>query len=318
MAVRPTVLEKVQIGVESTLGTGVAADKQLLCTSITPRPSSGIVRPFRPVGSKAPTTATRIKEMTEADIEGAIGYNDVVYLLASLLGAPSWGSGVATYMPAAFGADTPKGLTVEVGSAVRAEKFAYGLVTDLSFRFSQEDASLSGRMIGRNLQEGITMTPGPTELAEVPVDPDTVDILVGADVAGLAKITDCISAEFGISNRWGAHMPLDSAFDSYSDHIELAPELSASIVVEHDSVAAGYMADLRAKTLKVMRIKATGPEYTTGQNYEFQITFPFMFADNSRGDQGGMWGSTFNLIPMYDNTFGGWVEFKVKTGGSTL
>src|SRR5690348_11127370 len=90
MAERATVFQTTQLGVESTSarGTVVAAYKRLRCTSIEPTPVVPVT-PYRPMGFKYATTSVKQKEHTEAAIRGVLCYNDLVYLLSSLLCQPA-------------------------------------------------------------------------------------------------------------------------------------------------------------------------------------------------------------------------------------
>ena len=84
MPERATVFQATQLGVESTKGTAVPANKRLLATMFNLSPQIP-VEGFRPMGSKAFTTATRQKEWTEGEIEGVFAFNDIIYLLSGLL-----------------------------------------------------------------------------------------------------------------------------------------------------------------------------------------------------------------------------------------
>jgi hypothetical protein len=272
------------------------------------------VKPYRPAGDKFTTQVLVGKEHTHAKIEGALSYTELTYLLASLIG----GTSVTTFKPDPFEPDTPKTFTVEVGSSAGANKFVYGLVTDLNLRFTREEASCSGAMIGQALQEGITMTASPVNLAKAPVNPKDVDVYVGDAVGSLTKLARCLEAEVGIKSRWSPGFFFDSTAPSFSTHVEKAPEVSTQVVVEHDSVAAGLMSDLRSAKQKFLRIKANGPEYSTGNPYTLQITMPVFILENDRGDHDSLLGSTFNMVPDYESGFGSAIEVILAHGLSGL
>jgi len=84
MGLPATVFQGIQIGVESTAGEAVAANKKLLSTSITPVPKVE-TKPFRAMGNKYASFSTLNKEWAGLNIEGAPTYNEIVYLLSSLL-----------------------------------------------------------------------------------------------------------------------------------------------------------------------------------------------------------------------------------------
>lgn len=316
---RPSVLQGVQVGAESVAGTAVAASKFLGCTDVMLKPKPR-VQTFRSPGSKANTYSTQAKEHTEGSINmPAIGYNDIAYFLASLLQSVAASSQVWTHDLTTFGADTIKTLSIEKGGGSRCEKIAYGVCTGGEFRFTETEASFSGDLFGRTRTESGTPTATPTHIAPVGVSPKDVTVLVGTNVGGLAAITRPLETRFGIKNRHRAAFYLNSDA-SFTEHIEKAPDLSASLVVEHDSVAAGYMADLRASTQRVMRILASGPETATSSGifYTLQITFPFIFAESDPSDVNDDYVSTFRLSPQYDTSFGGPCEVMVTNALSAL
>jgi len=305
MSGRASVYQGVQVGVEATPGEAVAANKRLLCTFIDPKPRVS-VEGYRPQGSKFTTTESLPQnDHTMAAISGKIGYNDIAYLLTSCLCNPS---GAFTFKPEAFGPDTCKTLTVQTGSSVRAEQFTYGAVTALDFEVTRAAVNLTGEMIGQKTEEGATLTASPTALARAVVSPKHVKVYVGDSVGGLTKLSKLLVARFGIKGRHVPGFYVDADEESFTETVEDAPELTSSIVVEHNSVAAGYMADLRTAKQKFLRLHALGPEVSPGLQYEFRVTAPFVFQDNDRGDQDKTYASTFNLIPKFEDGFAGALE----------
>src|SRR5919109_3965922 len=135
MAERATIFQTVQIGVEATPGTAVAANKKLEALSIEPAAQVDIDK-FRPMGNKFPTLTQIGKDWVEAGLSGVASYSDLTYVFSSLLvattvsdlggvpAAKSW-----TFDPDSDGPDTSKTYTVEHGDG-RADKFTYGLVNE--------------------------------------------------------------------------------------------------------------------------------------------------------------------------------------------
>ncbi len=301
---RATVFQNCQIGVEATPGTPVAATAKLIETYINPRPELAI-NAYRPAGSQFATAAVRGKEYTIADIEGALSYTEIGYLLGSLLGKGTAGA----YKPSAFAEDAFDTLTVETGSSGRAEQFAYGVVSALRFRFTKEEASVSGQMFGRTLAENHTITPSLSPVTKATVNPDKVQVLIGESVAALAEVDTFMEAECNIAKRYSPLFTLDADQPSFTGVVPLAPELTAQLVIPHEAEASGYMTALRAASTRFCRIIS---EETVGLvNYKFQVTFPFIFTGNPRGDQDDVYASTFDLAPIYDPTFEGAIEIVV-------
>jgi len=163
MTERASIFQGVQIGVEVTPGTGVAANKRLPSLSIEPSPKVE-TKAFRAMGNKFPSLVIPAKELVNAKLSGPATYDEIVYLLSSLLSysAPVQQGATAAYKwthaPLINQADTIKTFTVEQGGAVRAHKFVHGLVTGLSLEFSPGGVELSGDMIGKALQDNVSMS----------------------------------------------------------------------------------------------------------------------------------------------------------------
>lgn len=307
---RAAVFQKLQVGPEATAGTAVAAGKRLQSTGIVLRPREPQDN-FRAIGDKFVSDATLQKDMSEGTIRGTLSYNDITYLISSIL-LKAAVPGTWTFKPDPFNPDVPQTLTVEVGSSGGAEKFAYGLVTTLDFRFTRTECGVGGSIMGRTLTEGATMTATPANIQKANVDPKSIQILIGNTVAGLAQIGNCLEASLNIGNKWAGFYPFDPSQGSFSDIVERAPALTGSLVLMHDSVSQGYMADCRSKVTKFLRIVSNGGLLGGGAgpgNYKFQITLPFQFREPDRGDRDDVFASTWPIQPIYDPTFASAIEF---------
>lgn len=178
MAERSTISQTVQIGVEAVPGTVVPALKKLLAMGITPNPQADIAN-FRPTGLKFPTVQALGREWAVASLDGQPTFTELVYPLASVLTnvsptIPGGGTNSRrwTYTPQVSNEDAPVTFTVEHGSDVRADRYANGLVTELTIPFSRNEVTLGGNMLLQQIREGIqrsgneiqtvTITGGPT------------------------------------------------------------------------------------------------------------------------------------------------------------
>ena len=88
MGEKNTIFQNVQIGIESVAGTPVAANRKLLACSIVPKIRTE-ADAFRAMGNKYPSFVTINKEWSEHSIEGRPTYNEILYLLSSLLSQPT-------------------------------------------------------------------------------------------------------------------------------------------------------------------------------------------------------------------------------------
>ena len=99
---RASVYEGIQIGVESTPGILVPANKKLLGMSLNMDNMTDI-KEYTPQGTKFPTTAQVGKEFTSGRLEGVLCYNDMIYLSSAWLTSttPSVPANNATWLVSA-------------------------------------------------------------------------------------------------------------------------------------------------------------------------------------------------------------------------
>lgn len=190
---RASVFEGIQIAVETVPGTAVPANKRLLCTTISPKPSIG-QNNFRPNGSKAATVTIPRKEYSEGSIDGVLAFNDLCYLLSCLLCTPviTTPDGATntrrwTFTPANFGPDAPKSLTVEKGSSAGAERIPGVVVNGLTININDTDAKVTGSILGRLTTPGARMSTNEVQTITISAEGGTFKVTYsGQQTAGIA------------------------------------------------------------------------------------------------------------------------------------
>lgn len=323
MSDRASVFEGIQIGVEATPGTSVAANKRLLATAISP---SIMTEPneFAPTGYKYETVVVNGKEWTEAGIEGVGSYNDPVYLFSSAFGAaaittPTTGTGVTTaardwnWAPLTTGPDAGKTYTIEQGSSVRAEKVSGGIITALSMSYARSGVSVGGSMMGQLTTDGITLTASPTDIALEPIVPNQVDIYLDDTFAtiGTTKLTRCIEAGWELSDKNGPIWPLNSTNASYAASIETKPQGSANLTLGADSSGMALLPKMRVGQTMYLRIKATGRVIDGAFTYLHQVDIAVKILNpGEKGDSDGLRTIPWEFRAVHDSTMGG--AFKIK------
>lgn len=323
-----TVTRVVQVGVESTPGTSVAANKQLRSISLDAAIQTEL-QTLRAIGGKFPVASALGKEWVEADVGGFLTYTEIVYLLSSVLKSVtptqiSPPSGLAyrwTFTPAQSSEDTVKTYTVECGSSARAHKFVYGLVTDLRIGFSREQIELGGAMLGRSLQDGITLTASPTTIEVVPVVPSAVNVYLDTTAAeiGTTQLTRVLSAELEISDRFGPVWTLDSSQTSFAAHVETEPQVTLKLIMEADASGMGPLAAMRNGDKRFIRVKATGPNIETGNDYLFQIDMCGVVSEvGDFSDEDGVYAIQWTFRATYDSSWGKAMEVQVVNKLSAL
>jgi len=420
---RASVYNVLQVGAEATVGVQVAALKRLLATQADPTPMVPTI-PFRAQGAVSPVTAVQQKEFVQAALSGAQSYTDLNYLYSGLLkqaviSTPAGATNTRrfTYKPSQFTPDAPVTFTVEHGSQAGAERVTGALVESLTQRWTRTEANLTGQFTALGpMQEQITLTPSPTDIQPLPIDPKSVGLYVGStlatnfvqtatitgtptggtftlsldtqttaplawnatgatvqtalqalsnintngvtvtgsaggpfvitgggSLAGLdvdlmtansalltggasptvtvvkttpgsqTKLLRASSFEFAIPTRYAYGYTLDDGLPSWSYFVNMGIEPAATLVLEHDSVSAAYMATLRARTTNYFTLLARGPATEAGFAYTLKLQFPFKFLEASRSDVDNVYSSSWKLGVMYDSTFGGFMQADVDT-----
>lgn len=166
MSARASVFNATQLGVETTKGTRVQTVRRLLSTGFMIKPSIPI-KPFTPQGTKYATESVGGKEHTVGDANGTAAFNDMCYLLSTLLttaviSTPSGATATRQWVfsPVSRGPDNPVTYTVEMGSSVEAERAVEVLLDGLTLKVMKEEASTAGTILGKITSENIAMSTG--------------------------------------------------------------------------------------------------------------------------------------------------------------
>ena len=302
MPERTTITQVTQIGLETTPGTAVPANKRLRSVSIELSPD-GNIDTFRASGSKYPALASLGKEWAGGDIEGRATYTELLYLFAGLLGDPTTSTpGGATLarqhqwliQPTAL--QDGRAFTVEKGSSVRAHRAPYSVINELGLEFSRESIEVSGSLMARRVEDGVSLTAGPTLLALEPILPSQVSVYLDPLWAnlGTTKLIRVLGASFNIGDRFGALWPLDSAQPSYAATFEIEPSSEIGLTMEADAAGMGILPTMRNGTEAALRIEAKGAEIDVGvalSAYRLTLDLPVKVTElPDMSDQDGVYG----------------------------
>lgn len=323
MTLPATVFQGIQIGVESTAGMAVAANKKLLATSIIPSPRVE-TKPFRAMGNKYASFATLNKEWAGLNIQGAPTYNEIVYLLSSLLhyAAPTQQGATAaykwTFVSNTSASDVGKTFTIEQGDANSAWRVAGAKISGLTFNFSRNEITVSGNGVGFAFETGHTITAAPTALSPVPILPTHVKFYMAdsqADLATAVALTNSFSMEYSLTDKFG----LAWAMGQNPEAVEGEPNASGRIVVATDTAGMGLITTLRSAGTKWFRIEATGAQIASPYNHKLTIDFPAQIENvNDPTNLDNVYTVEFGLLPIHDATWGKSVNIEVITNVSAL
>jgi len=311
-----TVASGVQIGAETTPGTGVAAGKLLSYLSLEPGISIGFSR-FRPMGQKVAGTVVPNKDFTEWKVSGQGSYSELIYPFCSLLAnvTPTTVDTTAklwTFNPAARTEDTVKTYTVEAGSATRAQKAAYCLFTGLEVTFNRTDGvTMTGDMIGQNIQDNIALTGSPTAVEDVPILPTHLDVFIDptSGAIGTTKMTRDFNAILRVQNRFNPVWPINSTAPSYLSHVETEPTIQMELTLEADTQGMAQLVNARAGTTQFIRLSAvsTVNAGSTTAKYQMLIDMAGKVSDiKAFDDNDGVKVLTYTFDAVYD---AGWAKY---------
>lgn len=337
MAERSSITQSVQIGVETTPGTAVAAPRRLGSMSLEIGPDVD-VKDLRPDGTKYPVLEILGKESTKADISGSAVYTELPYAFSSVISAPTVTSILDGATPTGatrwvfnsntYGDDAPKTLTVEQGSAFRAHRFVYGIISEYTWSWSRDEIELGGSMMGRAIEDGITLTGSPTLLPQVPVKPAELSVYIDTTSGGLGttKQLRTLSGECNISDRYMPLWVVDAAQSSFVATVEGEPTVEFKIVQMADSQAAANLVALRAGTTKFLRLRAVGPQIfaptvglPAGVNHQVTWDVAGQISDVEKfSDEDGVFAIGYTFKAVHDPTWTRAFQVEVITTTATL
>lgn len=323
---RASLFEGVQIGKETVPGTAVAATKKLLSTSFEFGAAVDVTT-FRPNGFKYPTIASLNTEWVEGSISGQLAYTDIVYLLSSLISVDTPATTGTTgyewvFVSDSDGPDAPATFTVEQGSSVRAHRFANMLVSALTMTFDTDGTEIDGEIIGTALEDGVTMTATPTEIALVPVMRTQVAVYIADTAAGLdaaPALSRIMSIEWALSDRYQPVVTLNQSphWDAY---IESEPTGEVTFTLAADADGMTMLDAMRIGQTKFIRIEAVGPVIGAGPAVNtLTIDTAVKISDMSDfQDEDGLFAVEWTGTITHDSTWGKAFQISVINGLSAL
>lgn len=179
------------LGVESSPGTPVVGTKQMLSFGFERPKPMGEGQKLTPQGYKVPTTVVPVgRRWAEGGINGVLDFNEITYVLASLLNyqAPTT-EGINgkhwVFSPLAAAVETRKYYTLEHGNNQHAVQVPYTFFNSLKIDMSPLAQSISGNYMGAALVDDITQATSPTILTQQVVPPQNFAVAIGSTRAAL-------------------------------------------------------------------------------------------------------------------------------------
>jgi|SRR5581483_2243229 hypothetical protein len=262
-----TINQQVQIGPETTIGTAVAAGKRLECFDWTPAIQADIAQ-YTPTGHKYIAEQEENTEWIETTISGYLDYNGVVYLAGGAMGAvtpTAHGASSSakdwTYKPPITGSVAPQTYTVQQGDSVRARSWAYGLVSEFGYKGDRKSAfTISAKMLGQPLSDGISLTSSPTTVALAPVVGKHFNVYLDTTSGsiGTTQLLRVLSLEFSMTNIYGPFWALNRATVGFGGHVDQMPKSTFKLLLAADANGMSPLSYLQSGATVYLRVQAQG------------------------------------------------------------
>jgi hypothetical protein len=303
----------VQLGVEATPGTAVAANKRLLNLGLATTPNLEF-NGFRPHGAKFKSSLVPGKDFTAASYDGLLTYSEIVYLLSSLVGyaAPvQQGATTAwkwTHETLTYSEDTVKTFTFEQGSAARAHKFAFGQVTGLNMEITRDAATIGGAIVGQALSDGIALTGAPSAIENMPIVPKHVSVYLDSTSAGLGatKLLRVLKTNIALESKFGPLWAVDGANASFANVVETEPAGQFKLLVEADSAGMAHLVTARAGSTRFCRVEAVS-DVLAGTAFPYKLTLDLagqVSGVSELQDSDGTYAIEYTFDLVHDGTYG--------------
>lgn len=264
---RSYVNTRMQVGVEGTPGTVVAANKviQNLDFKIGIKPT---VKMYRASGRKYDNSQEENEEWVAGSFTGSLDFNSLPYLLGSAWGVISpVAHGASTIAkdwigtPPVAGYAAPQTYTFEQGDSVRGHKFPYVLVNKLGYLFTRKSTDVNGDLLAQPLIDAITMTPTPTLVAVAPIASKYWNIYLDATSAGLGvtQLLDVLSFSYEMGNIYVPAWFVNRANLGFSSHADGAPATICKLLLMADAQGMSLLSNLQTGASAFIRADAQGP-----------------------------------------------------------
>ncbi len=317
---------RAQLGIESTPGTSVAANRFLESLTFKFGPKSEN-KTYMASGHKYPSVNEQNREWSEGSLEGPMDYNTLGYILAGIWGlitptahSPSTTAYDWSATPPIAGSVQPQTYSIEWGDPnTRAWKLAYGLITKFGYKFDRKEATMSGDLIGQLISDGITMTSNPTVIAPVPIVGKHFNVYLDTTSGGLGvtQLVNFISAEYSMDGIYKDVWFVNRTNTSFSTHVDQAPKTTFKILLEADSVGMGLLSHLRVGDTCYVRVDAQGNviDGTNSVNNEFKHDMACKVTNvDPWQDSDGVYAIGYELTVSEDTA---WGSGKAQTGTVT-
>lgn len=262
-----SVNRKTQLGVESTAGTSVAANRVLEAFDFQLAVEAD-QQEFTGSGSKYVDEMLENTEWSSWKVTGKGDYNHLIYLVNSVYGTAAITSHGASstakdhkVTPPTRGAATYKTYTLQQGDSVRAQQAAYTAFHGFGYKFTRKGTfDITADAISQAIADAATLTASPTIQALAPIVPKHVNLYLDPTSAalGTTQIAIPLSFEYQRAGVYGALWALNRTNASFLDTVDLRPKVTGKIMMEADANGMTPLTYFQSGTTYYLRMDAQG------------------------------------------------------------
>jgi len=332
MSIPASALQQAQIGLETTAGTAVPANRRLQATSISVKPDIVGRETFTALGSLVPTTIVPGVELSSASVEGTLSFRDLAYLFTAFLGSvtptqiqdgeTATGAYQYSWTPGSFSATTPKTLTVETGYPGGQVFRAAGVsLTRLAITIEPQRVAVSGEGMGRQLETVASFTASPTDIAAVLPDYTLSLVKIAdtyADLDTATPLSRAFRGELDFGERYSRVLPLGLQ-DVLT--VPAAHQPRWNLTVALDATGIAQIQKLRANQTVYVAVTLQGPVIYTGGitvRHELTVKLACTYLEWSMEDAEGVGVTPLTGALVHDPAIGGAYTVTLVTDIGTL
>lgn len=316
-----TVTRNVQIGMESSYGTVVAATKRLQSANWIYKPNA-MVQTYRAPGNKHNAEGRLTQDWSTAKLSGVPSYTEIIYYLAMLVKGGVTPSVVGTstqkwvFAGSPNAPDVPGSATLELGDSVRGQHIAGNVLTGISMDFGPDKTALAGDALGQLLTDPFTPTPSLSYVPKMEIVGKDVNVYIDPTAAALGTTQQLgiMKTTFSVANRFSPLWLLNRANASFDSVVEDAPDFKMQLTVPANSEGMAHLTRLRSTNNSAfLRIGCLGPQTESGQNYLLNIDMcGYVSATNDITDNNKVIATVWEYTCQYDPTWNLGYEFTVQ------
>ena len=319
MAIRANVNQQVQVGVEVTHGTPVAAVK-LLDAFIWSGGLKATTKQNRGTGRQYPSASALLTEMSAGKITGPGDFAQLVYILATLYG----GGTVALHSPSTTAYDwnwTPgltgsyaalaKSLTLQMGDATDAEQYAFLVFTGFGYSFDRkQEVTISGDWMAQTFTDGVSLTASPAAVEQVPMTGAQFNVYLDPTSAalGTTQLTAPLKVDYKASGYYDPFWPINRTNASFTDIVDKEKKHELKLSLEADSTAIAFKGSyLEVGARAYVRVQGQGPliDVANSVHATFQHDMACFVSEMSEfGDEDGVYKVDYTLQVAEDTAWG--------------